>query len=72
MTLASNLSNIRAKKGLTLETVAKGINSSKSYVWEIENGVTDNPGIKTVMALASYYKVSVNTLIKGIKQELSK
>jgi len=64
MTLSANISKIRHAKGLTLQQVAEGIGSSKSYVWELENGVTDNPGIKTVLALAKFYNVSVNKLTK--------
>lgn len=71
MTLSTNLAKIRHTNGLTLQQVAEGIGSSKSYVWELENGVTDNPGIKTVIALAKFYCISIEKLTTPIPSKES-
>jgi len=67
MTLSTNLAHIRARKGLSLQQVALGIKTSKSHVLELENGVTDNPGIKTVVALAKFYGVGLDDLLGEVK-----
>ena len=34
----NNLKNIRTAKGLSLDDLADQVNSSKSYIWELEKG----------------------------------
>lgn len=35
--LRKKIHDLRKQKGLTLDQLAKQVNSSKSYIWELEN-----------------------------------
>jgi transcriptional regulator with XRE-family HTH domain len=50
--LGSKLKKLRLNKGWTLERLAKEASSSKSYMWEIENGHT-TPSCILLSRLAS-------------------
>lgn len=49
---------------LTVEVAADAIGISRSYLSGIETGA-DNPGRETLIAIANYYKVSVDWLASG-------
>lgn len=59
----------RKKLKLTLEQLADAIDSSKSYVWELENKEGTNPTAEKIAKLASALKVSVDYLIINEQQE---
>lgn len=50
------LKALRKTHGFTLDEAAKLIDSSKSYLWELENGTTEPGGYK-LMRLCTLYKV---------------
>ena len=56
---------LRKDAGQTLQTVANAVGSTKSYIWELERGRTDNPGIKLATALADHFDVSLSYLVAG-------
>jgi transcriptional regulator with XRE-family HTH domain len=59
----------RKKLKLTLEQLADAIDSSKSYVWELENKEGTNPTAEKIAKLANALKVSADYLIIDEQQE---
>ncbi len=49
--------------GLTLEGLAEKIDSSKSYVWELENGRRPEPSLWSVLGLCNGLQCSMNDLL---------
>jgi transcriptional regulator with XRE-family HTH domain len=62
--IADNLKRLRAKKGLSLEKIARLADLSLNTIVKVENGVNTNPTIKTLGKIAKAFKVGVNDLIK--------
>jgi len=46
-----NIRNRRTEVGASLETLSKISGASKATISLIENGITQNPGIKTIQAI---------------------
>lgn len=53
------MKTLREDLGFSLETVAKAIGSSKSYIWEIEQGRSEPSGDK-VFKLAQVFGVTMD------------
>ena len=62
--IAENLKKLRAKKGLSLERVARLADLSLNTIVKIENGVNTNPTIETLTKIAKALDVKVDDLIK--------
>ena len=62
--IANNLKRLRDKKGYSLEKVARLADLSLNTVVKIENGVNQNPTIKTLTKLAKALSVDINDLLK--------
>ncbi|MCC0671629.1 helix-turn-helix domain-containing protein [Clostridioides sp. ES-S-0145-01] len=60
--LSKNLKDLRTKKGLTQEQVAKDLMITKVSIGRYENG-TREPKIETLESLSNYYNVSVDYLL---------
>lgn len=54
---------LRTKKEMTLEELAKQAGSSKSYIWEIENKPNIRPSAETAYKLAVALEVTVEQLL---------
>lgn len=67
--LGNKIKAERKKLGLTLEKLAEEIDSSKSYVWELENKDDINPTADKISKLAAALKVSVDYLINNEQHE---
>lgn len=63
MSIAGNLKKIRAKKGYSLEKVARLADLSLNTIVKIENGVNQNPTIVTLSKIAKALKIKVDDLI---------
>lgn len=61
--IAERLVWLRSGTGASLQDVASAVDSSKGHLWELENGTSDNPTLKTLRGLADYYKVTVSYII---------
>ncbi len=57
------LARLRNEKGLTLEGLALEIESTKSYVWELENKPTIRPSAELVYKLAKALNTTVGVLL---------
>ena len=62
--IADNLKKLRAKKGLSLEKIARLADLSLNTIVKVENGVNTNPTIETLTNIAKALEVGVNDLIK--------
>ena len=62
--IAENLKKLRAKKGLSLEKIARLADLSINTIVKVENGVNRNPTIETLTKLAKALDVGVDDLIK--------
>jgi len=62
--IADNLQKLRAKKGLSLEKIARLADLSLNTIVKVENGVNKNPTIETLTKIAKALGVGVDDLIK--------
>lgn len=63
MSLATRLNQLRIKKGVSLQDVADRIGASKTHVWELEKGKSENPSLEMLTKLADYFGTSIGALI---------
>lgn len=50
--LGDRIRKLRTEKGLTLEALAEKVDSSKSYIWEIENKNVSRPSAEKLRLIA--------------------
>ena len=62
--ISDNLKKLRAKKGYSLEKVARLADLSLNTVVKIENGINKNPTFETITKLAKALDVPIDDLIK--------
>lgn len=62
--IADNLKKLRAKKGLSLEKIARLADLSLNTIVKVENGINTNPTIETLQKIAKSLDVQVDDLIK--------
>ena len=53
----------RKELGMSLDDVAKAAGTSKSHVWELEQGRAANPTIEMAMSLCRALSMSLNQLL---------
>lgn len=61
--LGDKLNALRLKKKLTLEGLAKLTDSSKSYIWELENKNPPRPSAEKISKIASVLGVTAEYLV---------
>ena len=61
-TLGNKIKNIRKRKGLTLEKLAELTDSSKSYIWELENKNPPRPSVAKIAKIADQLGVEIEYL----------
>ncbi len=61
--IAKNIKKLRAKKGLSLEKIARLADLSLNTIVKVENGVNTNPTIETLTKIAKALEVGVDDLI---------
>ncbi|MDO9566941.1 MAG: helix-turn-helix transcriptional regulator [Candidatus Desulfaltia sp.] len=62
--IGNNLRKIRQDQGLTLSKLAELLNTSSSYISEIENG-KKSLSLNLIMSLSAKFKVNLNWLLTG-------
>ena len=62
-TFGGRLQRLRIEEALTLEGLAAKIDSTKSYVWELENKPTIRPSAELVYKLAKTLNTTVGVLM---------
>jgi len=63
MSLAAKLRELRLHQGDSLQNVADSIEISKTHIWELEKGRSQNPSMELLAKLADHFKVSHATLV---------
>lgn len=63
MSFSKNLYNARKSKCFTLEKLAEKVDSTKSYIWTLENKENPNPSMELVKKLAKELEVTVEYLV---------
>ena len=63
MSLATRLLDLRLKKGQSLQEVADAVGVSKTHVWELEKGRSQNPSLDMLTKLADHFEVTVRFLV---------
>ncbi len=61
-TLGSLLQDHRKASQITLDEVAHQVGISKTYLWELETGASNDPSFAIVVRLAWYYGISLDIL----------
>ena len=64
MYLAKNIRKFRKLSGLSLEELARKVECSKNYIFEIETGKKNNPTFKLVPKIANALNVTVDQLAR--------
>lgn len=62
-TLGDKIRLLRKKKGLTLEHLAEKTESSKGYIWELENRETKRPSAEKLQKIAVALDVTTEFLL---------
>ena len=62
--IGANLRNLRKKKGLSQEKLARRADISLNTLTKIESGYAKKPTIQTVVKIANALGVSVDMLVK--------
>ena len=63
MSLAIKLKELRIRHRQSLQQVADGVGTSKTHVWDMEQGNSANPSRELLVKLADHFRVSVSELV---------
>ncbi|WP_306003586.1 helix-turn-helix transcriptional regulator [Brevundimonas sp. C43] len=69
--LGIKINELRRQKGLTLEQLAQATDSSKSYMWEIENKEVARPSAEKLERIAAVLGVTAGFLIDASQTQPS-
>lgn len=61
--LGTKINELRRERGMTLEQLAQATNSSKSYMWELENKDVARPSAEKLDRIAQALDVTASYLI---------
>ena len=67
--LGDKIRKLRKDKGLTLEQLAQKTESSKGYIWELENRDTRKPSAEKLMKIAKVLDVTTEFLLDKKKSK---
>ena len=62
MSLAAKIRELRLRKRESLQELADAVGVSKTHIWELEKGRSQNPSIEMLTKLADHFKVTVASL----------
>jgi transcriptional regulator with XRE-family HTH domain len=63
MGIGARIAALRRDKNESLQDVAAAVGVTKTHIWELERGRTDNPSLKVIRGLADHFGVSVASLV---------
>lgn len=64
MSLATKLRDLRARSRQSLQQVADGVRTSKTHIWDLEQGNAANPSRELLERLATHFRISVSELLE--------
>lgn len=62
--LAKNINKFRKERGWTQEQLAENSDVTYTTIIKLEQGVVENPTLRTLEKLAKVFEVSIDNLIK--------
>lgn len=62
MALGAKLTELRLRRGLSLQQVADAVEVSKTHIWAMEKGKSDNPSLDLLKKLADHFEVPLKYL----------
>lgn len=65
-TLGARLKILRAEQECSLSEAAREMGYTKSHLWDLESGRSDNPTLSTIFAICRVYDISVQELLSGL------
>ena len=65
--LAAKVKFLRSSAGLSLQQVATLAGCTKSHIWEIEQGKSANPTLRTIVGLCRAFGVSIADFVTGLE-----
>jgi transcriptional regulator with XRE-family HTH domain len=68
-TLGDKIRTLRKGKGLTLEQLADQTDSSKGYIWELENRDTKRPSAEKLLKISEILGVTTEFLLDDSKEQ---
>jgi len=63
MSFASKLKELRIKTGQSLQQVADAVKTSKTHIWDMEQGRSSNPSRELLLKIAAHFRVSLSELV---------
>ena len=69
--ISKHVKNLRNKTGLSQDQLARKANMPLSTYLKVENGVTPNPSIQTLLNIAEALDISLDELVGRNLQKLS-
>jgi transcriptional regulator with XRE-family HTH domain len=63
MSLGTRIKTLRLQKKQSLQKIADAVDVSKTHIWELETGRSQNPSVELLVKLADYYKVTIASLV---------
>jgi transcriptional regulator with XRE-family HTH domain len=62
MSLGAKLAELRLRKGESLQDVANAVGVSKTHIWQLEKGNSDNPSIELLKNIAAHFAIPLSYL----------
>jgi transcriptional regulator with XRE-family HTH domain len=63
MGFGAHIAALRRERGESLQDVASAVGVTKTHIWELERGRTENPSLNVIRGLANHFGVSVASLV---------
>lgn len=63
MSLATRINQLRLNKSASFQDVADKIGVSKTHIWELEKGRSENPSLEMLTKMADYFNVTIRHLV---------
>jgi transcriptional regulator with XRE-family HTH domain len=64
MSLATKLRELRTRNRQSLQQVADGVRTSKTHIWDLEQGNSANPSRELLERIATHFRISVSELLE--------
>lgn len=59
MGIGARIATLRRKRGESLQDVATAVGVTKTHIWELERGRSENPSLNVIKGLADHFGVSI-------------
>jgi transcriptional regulator with XRE-family HTH domain len=63
MSLAAKLKQLRLRDRQSLQDVADAVGASKTHIWDLETGRSNNPSVELLTKLANHFHVRIADLV---------